>query len=125
MVKQAEAHAEEDRKKKDEIEARNHLDTLIYSTEKTLKENREKVGEAEAVKVEESLKRAKEELESGDTARIKAAMESLQKETHHLAELMYQSAKAAQGGAGTPGGGPSGGAKPKDADVVDAEFEEK
>jgi molecular chaperone DnaK len=126
MVRQAEAHAEEDRKKKDEIEARNHLDTLIYSTEKTLRENREKVGEAEAGKVEEAIKRAKEELESGDTARIKAAMETLQKETHHLAELMYQSAKAAQGaGEGTPGGGQPGAQKPKDADVVDAEFEEK
>jgi molecular chaperone DnaK len=126
MVAQAAAHAEEDRKKKEEIEARNHLDTLIYSTEKTIRENREKIGEAEATKVEEALKRAKEELESGDTARIKAAMETLQKETHHLAELMYQSAKAAQGGgAGAPGAGQSGGAKPKDADVVDAEFEEK
>jgi molecular chaperone DnaK len=77
-------------------------------------------------KVEEAVKRAKEELESGDTARIKAAMETLQKETHHLAELMYQSAKAAQGGgAGAPGGGQAGGGTPKDADVVDAEFEEK
>ncbi|HEY5998043.1 MAG TPA: molecular chaperone DnaK [bacterium] len=125
MVKQAEAHAEEDRRKKEEIEARNHLDTLIYSTEKTLRENREKVGEAEAAKVEEAVKRAKEELESGDTARIKAAMETLQKETHHLAELMYQAAKSAQGGGAAGGGQQAGGAKPKDADVVDAEFEEK
>jgi len=126
MVKQAEAHAEEDRRKKEEIEARNHLDTLIYSTEKTVNEHRDKIGEAETTKVEEAVKRAKEELESGDTARIKAAMETLQKETHHLAELMYQSAKAAQGGgAGAPGGGQAGGGKPKDADVVDAEFEEK
>jgi molecular chaperone DnaK len=126
MVKQAEAHAEEDRKKKDEIEARNHLDTLIYSTEKTVHENREKIGEAEAAKVEEAVTRAKEELESGDTARIKAAMETLQKETHHLAEVMYQSAKAAQGGApGGQAGAQPGAQKPKDADVVDAEFEEK
>ena len=123
---QAAAHAEEDRKKKEEIEARNQLDTLIYSTEKTLKEHREKIGADDAAKVEEALKRAKEELESGDVARIKGAVETLQKETHHLAEMMYQSAKAAQGGAaGTPGGGPAPGAKPKDADVVDAEFEEK
>ena len=100
MVEQAEAHAEEDRKKKEEIEARNQLDTLIYSTEKTLKENREKIGADDAAKVEEALKRAKEELESGDVARIKGAVETLQKETHHLAEMMYQSAKAAQGGAG-------------------------
>jgi molecular chaperone DnaK len=127
MVKEAEAHAEEDRRKKDEIEARNQLDTLIYGTEKTLKEHREKIGEAEAVKVEESLKRAKEELESGDVARIRAAAETLQKETHHLAEIMYQAAKGA-GGAG-PTGGPEGGPQPggkgKDADVVDAEFEDK
>jgi len=126
MVTQAAAHAEEDRKKKEEIEARNQLDTLIYSTEKTLKEHREKIGAEEATKVEEALKHAKEELESGDVARIKGAVESLQKETHHLAEMMYQSAKAAQGGeAGAPGEGPAPGAKPKDADVVDAEFEEK
>ena len=126
MVAQAAAHAEEDRKKKEEIEARNQLDTLIYSTEKTLKEHREKIGADDAAKVEEALKKAKEELESGDVARIKGAVETLQKETHHLAEMMYQSAKAAQGGAsGAPGGGPAPGAKPKDADVVDAEFEEK
>ncbi len=127
MVQQAAAHAEEDRKKKEEIEARNQLDTLIYSTEKTLKENREKIAADEATKVEEALKRAKEELESGDVARIKGAVETLQKETHHLAEVMYQSAKAAQGGgaAGAPGGGQPGPQKPKDADVVDAEFEEK
>jgi len=126
MVEQAAAHAEEDRKKKEEIEARNQLDTLIYSTEKTLKEHREKIGADDAAKVEEALKRAKEELESGDVARIKGAVETLQKETHHLAEIMYQSAKAAQGGAsGAPGGGQAPGAKPKDADVVDAEFEEK
>jgi len=126
MVAQAAAHAEEDRKKKEEIEARNQLDTLIYSTEKTLKEHREKIGADDAAKVEEALKHAKEELESGDVARIKGAVETLQKETHHLAEMMYQSAKAAQGGAaGAPGGGPAPCAKPKDADVVDAEFEEK
>ena len=126
MVKQAEAHAEEDKRKKEEIEARNQLDTLIYSTEKTLTEHRDKIGEAEAGKVEEALKRAKEDLEGGDVTRIKAAMETLQKETHHLAEVMYQSAKAAQGGtAGAPGAEPAGGQKPKDADVVDAEFEEK
>ena len=110
MVEQAEAHAEEDRKKKEEIEARNQLDTLIYSTEKTLKEHREKIGADDAAKVEEALKRAKEELESGDAARMKGAVETLQKETHHLAEMMYQSAKAAQGGAaGAPGGGQPGG----------------
>jgi len=126
MVAQAAAHAEEDRKKKEEIEARNQLDTLIYSTEKTLKENREKIDAGAAEKIDEALKKAKEELESGDVARMKAAVETLQKETHHLAEMMYQSAKAAQGGAaGAPGGGPAPGAKPKDADVVDAEFEEK
>ncbi|HSA97357.1 MAG TPA: molecular chaperone DnaK, partial [Acidobacteriota bacterium] len=88
MVAQAAAHAEEDRKKKEEIEARNQLDTLIYSTEKTLKEHRDKIGEESAGKVDEALKRAKEDLESGDLARIKAAMETLQKETHHLAEVM-------------------------------------
>jgi molecular chaperone DnaK len=126
MVAQAAAHAEEDRKKKEEIEARNHLDTLIYSTEKTLKDNSEKVGAEDAAKVEEALKHAKEELESGDAARMKAALETLQKQTHHLAEVMYQSAKAAQGGAaGAPGGAQPGQQKPKDADVVDAEFEEK
>ncbi len=118
MVAQAAAHAEEDRKKKEEIEARNQLDTLIYTTEKTLKEHRDKIGDAEAQKVEEALKRAKEDLESGDVPRIKGAMETLQKETHHLAEVMYQAAKSAQGGQ-------AGAQKPKDADVVDAEFEEK
>jgi molecular chaperone DnaK len=126
MVQDAKAHEAEDKRKKEEIEARNHLDTLLYTTEKTLSEHRDKIGEAEAAKVEEAVKRAKEELESGDVARIKAAMETLQKESHKLAEVMYEAAKAKGGGAAGPGpGAQPGGGKAKGADVVDAEFEDK
>jgi len=129
MVKEAEAHAEDDKRKKEEIEARNQLDTLIYATEKTLKEHREKVGEEEAGKIEEAVKQAREDLDSGDLGRIRGAMETLQKASHRLAEVMYQQAKGTPGAGGGPGEGPAGGAAGPSPgggpDVVDAEFEDK
>jgi molecular chaperone DnaK len=129
MVKDAESHAEEDKAKKDEIDARNQLDTLIYSTEKTLGEHREKIKEEDVKSIEEALKKAKEEIDSNDAARIKEATEALTKESHKIAEIMYEAAKA-QGDAGPggeqPGGeAPSGGEQAEEGEVVDAEFEEK
>jgi molecular chaperone DnaK len=126
MVSDAEAHADDDKKKKEEIESRNQLDTLIYSTEKTLNEHREKIKDEDAKEVEEAVKKAREELDSGDVSRMRQSIEDLTKVSHKIAEVMYQAAK--EQGADAPGadtGQAAGGGQEEDAEVVDAEFEEK
>ncbi len=125
MVGDAESHADEDKKKKEEIEAHNQLDTLIYTTEKTLKENREKIKDEDAASVDEAVKKAKEDLESGDVERIRQALEKLTQESHRIAQVMYEAAKTDTGG--QPGGQQEapGGPQAEEPEVVDAEFEEK
>jgi len=130
MVKDAELHAEEDRKKKEEVEVRNQADNLMYQTEKVLKENREKLSESDIRAVEDALKDTKAAVESGNSSAIKEKMEILTKTSHHMAEAMYK-AQSQQQGAGAqppPGGGESGAAGGdsgrRDDDVVDAEFED-
>ncbi len=126
MVKEAEAHAAEDKRRRQEIDVRNQADALVYQTEKTLNENREKVPVNEVNAIEGSLKEAKEAIESGDMNRIREKMELLTKASHHLAEIMYQQASGKQQpGAGAGGQGPAPGKAKADEDVVDAEFEEK
>src|SRR5450830_416799 len=85
MQKEAEAHAAEDAKAKEEIEAKNHLDSLVYSTEKTLSENRSKLSDSDAARLDSELAAAKEALGSGDTDRMKSALDSLQKASHSMA----------------------------------------
>jgi molecular chaperone DnaK len=128
MVSDAEAHADDDKKKKEEIESHNQLDTLIYSTEKTLSEHREKIKDEDAKEVEEAVKKAKEDLESNDVDRMRQGIEELTKASHKIAEVMYQAAK--EQGADSPGGEPGqeppqDGGQADDSEVVDAEFEEK
>ncbi|MEW6296390.1 MAG: molecular chaperone DnaK, partial [Thermodesulfobacteriota bacterium] len=89
MVRDAEAHAEEDKRKRERIEARNHLDALIYSTEKSLKEHRGDVDDATASNIEAALERAKKAMESEDISVIKAATDELTQSSHKLAEAMY------------------------------------
>jgi len=124
MVKDAELHAEEDRKRKELIEAKNNADTLIYSVEKSLKDYGDKVTPEEKAQIEDALEKCKKAKDtSNDAAEVKAAMETLSTVSHKLAEHMY---KAQQGQtAGEPGGG-DGASKPKTAedDVVEAEFED-
>ena len=129
MVKDAELHAEEDKKKRESIEARNKLDSLIYSTEKSLGDLGEGLGAEEKGKVDAALQEAKKALESKETATLNEAYETLMKSTHKLSEEMYK--KATAGAA--PGDGASAdaaaangaGAKAeKTDDVVDADFEE-
>src|SRR5918999_1556643 len=128
MVKESEAHAAEDARRREEIELRNKLDADVYATEKLLSENRDKLGNTEIEPVEAALKEAKSALEEGQAERIKAATEQLQKASFRLGELMYQRTQSAQ----TPGDGEaqnagtsSGGqARSGRDDVVDAEFEE-
>jgi molecular chaperone DnaK len=127
MVKDSEVNAEEDRKKKEEIEARNQLDNLVYGTEKTLNESKEKLGAEDISSVESALSSAKEALKSGEISRIKPAIDEITKASHRLAELLYKrTTEAPPGGAQQqqeqkPGGG--GGSRGND-DVVDVEFED-
>jgi len=118
-VKEAEAHAEEDKDKKARIDMRNQLDSLVYSTEKLLKENREKISEEDAKLVDEALAEGKTALEGDKSVdEMKAALEKINSSSHKLAEQMYKEASAAEQAAG--GAGAEEGEKPE-GDVVDAE----
>jgi len=124
MAKDAESHAADDRKQKDTIEARNKADAMVYNVEKTLKEHRSKVGDAEAKEIEDALAETKKVLNENDPDAINKAVDRLTTASHKLAEAMYK-ASSEPGAGPTPGAdgggaGPSGGGK-KD-DVVDAEF---
>jgi molecular chaperone DnaK len=125
MVKDAELHAEEDRKRREAVDLRNNLDSLVYQTEKNLSEHGAELEGAAKGNIDEALGKAKKALESEDASTMRTALEELTKAQHKLAEAMY--AKAAQqhpGDAGaTPGGNGSAQEKSKD-DVVDADFEE-
>ncbi|MBI2094666.1 MAG: molecular chaperone DnaK [Candidatus Omnitrophica bacterium] len=118
MTKDASAHAEEDRKKKETVEARNRLDTLVYSTEKSLKDLGEKVSAEEKKKVEEAIAAAKEALDSSDPATIKKAEENLTAASHKIAEEMYKNAASKA----QPSGPQAEGGQDKKEDVVDAEY---
>ncbi len=127
MVKDAEMHAEEDRKKKEEVEARNQADNLIYQTEKVLKENREKLSENEIRTVEDALKDARAAVESGNIAAIKEKTELLTTASHRMAEAMYKAQSHQPESQPPPPGGETGGAgdgSRREDDVVDAEFED-
>jgi len=120
MVHDAEAHSSEDKKKREEIETRNALDSLIYNTEKTFNEHREKLGDSERKQVEDALSAAKQALEGGDAGAMKKAAESLTQASHKMAEAMYQKTQAAgaTGGAAPPPGEATGASD----DVIDAEY---
>ena len=126
LMKDAELHAEEDKKKKALAEARNHADSLIYQTEKSMKELSDKVDPSLKSNVEGIIERLKKAMEGTDTEEIKRLSEELTQTSHKLAEAMYAKASDAQQ-AGEQAGGPSEQAEagaPKDEDVVDADFEE-
>jgi molecular chaperone DnaK len=125
LVKEAEMHSEEDRKRKELIEVRNEADSFAYSIERNIKEFGDKIGPAEKSRIEEAIAKLRKTLESDDVGAIRAAQEELTQASHKLAEAMY--AKTAQTGAGSSGAGPEAGAAAggkKDENVVDADFEE-
>jgi molecular chaperone DnaK len=125
MVKEAEAHAGEDKKKRELIEARNQADSLIYSTEKSLKEYGDKIGSDEKVKIEEGVANLKKAMEGNDTEAITKASEQLMQASHKLAEAVYAHAQAQQQAGGEqPGAAPGGEGAAKGEKVVDADFEE-
>jgi molecular chaperone DnaK len=121
MVKDAESHASEDKAKRDLIDARNQLDSLTYSVEKTLTESKDKLPAGEAEKVQAALEAAKKATQGEDLAAITSATGDLQKASHQMAESLYKATQAAGGDGGAAGGD---GAKPADGEVVDAEFSE-
>ncbi|MGH8017385.1 MAG: molecular chaperone DnaK [Opitutaceae bacterium] len=129
MTREAEAHAEEDRKRRESAESKNSLDTTIYQLEKLLKETGDKLPAEQKGKIEAALADAKKDLESNDGDRMKAALDKLQKVGAELYAQAQQAAGAQQPGPGgepPPGSGPAGAgesAGPKKADVVDADFE--
>ena len=130
MKQDAEAHEEEDKKKKDLIEARNQLDTLVYSTEKAVKDYGDKVSDDEKKQISEAVEKAKKELAGEDAEEIKKATEELQKASYKLSEEMYKAAQekqqqeagAAGEGAGQEAGQEGAADAKKDEDVVDADY---
>jgi molecular chaperone DnaK len=131
MVKDAEAHEAEDKQRKEAIEARNQLDSLVFQMEKMLNENREKVDAAARAEVERGIESAKKVLEANkdagkDATPFKTAFNELQQASYKMAEQMYKSAPS--GGAAGTGGAGGGGAEQttqEQKDVIDAEFEEQ
>jgi molecular chaperone DnaK len=129
MVGEAEAHAAEDKGRREVIEKHNQLDNLIYNAEKMLRENGDKLPGEEKKRLEETLQEARKDLESGDVGRLDAARQRVEQATHKAAELLY---KAQTGGGAAPGGEPQagGGARPEgdggsEGDVIDAEYTEE
>ena len=129
MAKDADAHAAEDKTKREEVEARNQLDSMVYNIEKMLRENGDKISGSERGDVENALADAKKALEGSDTAAMNSARERLTQASHKLAEAMYRQAQPA---GGAPGAGPQAGPPPgtdgagsekkKDEGVIDAEY---
>jgi molecular chaperone DnaK len=132
MMKEAESHADEDKKRKEEIETRNHADQAVYVGEKTLRESGDKLGAAERAAIESAINDLKSSIEQNDIAGMKKRMDALNQAQHKAAEAMYRAASGAGAGAeaagsGQPGGG--GGAQGGDShaqgDVIDAEVVEE
>ena len=127
-VKEAEQYAADDKKKKEEIEAKNEADNLVYATEKSLKEHGDKISQDEKLKIEQAINDTKEAIKGGDIAKIKEAKDKLSEASHKLAEEVYKAAQQQQQAAGATGqGGANVGAgqaqqeAPKQDNVVDAE----
>ena len=110
MVKEAEANAENDKKEREKVEVRNEADSMIYQTEKTLKEMGDKVNAADKQRIEEAVAALKKAIEGGDTADIKSKTEALQQAAYKIAEEMYKQQGAQAGAAGAAGAGAAGGA---------------
>jgi molecular chaperone DnaK len=127
MVKDAEGHEEDDKKKKELIEERNRLDSLVYSTRKTLDENKEKIPEDEAKAVEDAIEEAKKVLTSDDMEELTKATEALTTASHKVAETLYKqsSEEAASSATADAEGGGEEGKGAQDAEVVDAEVVEE
>jgi molecular chaperone DnaK len=125
MMREAESHAEEDRKRKEEIETRNQADQAAYAAERMVKDAGDKLPAADRQPIESAIEELKKAIEKNDVAEMKRRLEALNAAQHKAAEAMYRTASAAGGGApgGQPGGptGAPGGSAPDTSDVIDAE----
>ncbi|HEV2064575.1 MAG TPA: Hsp70 family protein, partial [Thermoanaerobaculia bacterium] len=115
-------HSDEDRKRKEEVEAKNRLDSLIYSSEKSFTENKSKLDPPDVSAFESALADAKKALEQGGMEGMNGAAERLQQASHKLAEVMYKSVSQADGSGGGRGPADSEGAAPKPDEVIDTEY---
>ncbi len=122
MVREAQSHAEEDRKRREEIEARNRLDSLIYSSEKSFSENKSKLDPGDIGNFESALADAKKALEAGGTENMNQAAERLQQASHKLAEVLYRSAAQPAGAAGPSGAASGSASSGKEDEVIDTEY---
>jgi len=135
MVKEAESHSDEDKERRQQVETRNRLDALVYNTEKTYNEHKEKLGPDALGQLERAIAEAKTALESENTADMEKATAQLEQASHKMAERLYQDGQAAGAAGGSQGGGPGGGtggaagsqggAKPGGGasdEVIDAEY---
>ena len=133
MRQEAESHTEDDRRRLEEVESRNRLDGMVYQAEKMVRENREKLAEADLKAVEEAIEDARKAMNEGGMARLRSASENLERSLHKIAETLYQATQAAgaAGSAGASGAGQAGGAGAgsggsapgsKQGDVIDAEY---
>ncbi len=129
MAKEAEAHATEDKNKREEIESRNQLDNMVYNVEKMLKEHGDKISGDDKGNVESALAEAKKALEGTDAAAMNSAREKLTQASHKLAEAMYKASQTPPAGApgdgasaGAAGNGAAGPQQKKDEGVIDAEY---
>ncbi len=126
MVHDAQSHSDEDKKKREEIEARNHADTLVYTTEKTLAENKDKLSAADVEAAEKALEATRKAVQQGGREQIDAAAAELTKASHRIAEALYKQASTGAGATGEPGTASAGGGKGDDkGDVIDAEVVDK
>ncbi len=123
LIKDAEMNAEEDKKKRELIDARNMADSLIYNSEKAIKEAGDKLDDAAKADIDSAIENLKKAMEGDNTEEIKRLTEELTQASHKLAEIMYQQASQQQEQAGGAGPEPDAGG-PQDEDVVDADFEE-
>jgi molecular chaperone DnaK len=126
MVKEAQSHAEEDKKRREVVDLRNQTDSLAYGVEKLLKDNKDKLPEADAKAAEDAVAQARKAVEGEDADALRSAMDELTRLSHKLAESLYKSAAPPPDQGGAPGAGPASGGGPNKEggadDVVDAEY---
>src|SRR5213082_3239406 len=128
MRTEAESHSEEDRRRFEEVESRNRLDGMVFHAEKTIRENRDKLPEADVKKAEEAIEDAKKAMAEGGTARLRSATENVERAMHKVAEELYktqaagQAAGAGAGGASSSNSSGGGQEQKKPGDVIDAEY---
>jgi molecular chaperone DnaK len=131
MMREAESHAEDDRRRKEEIETRNHADQAAYGAERMLKENGDKLSASDKQPIESAIEELRKAIEKNDVAEMKRKMDALNTAQHKAAETLYRAASGATAGAGQPGGGQAaGGSQPggngrAQGDVIDAEVVEE